>query len=129
MKTVKAFLDTHVILWILNGEISRLSEKVRQAIEVDEFLVSPMVSLEITYLHEVGKIKIDSKSALSEISSKIRCSLAEGDLFEDIMQQALKITWTRDVFDRLIVAHAQLRQLPLVTKDSMIRKNYSHCIW
>jgi len=39
------------------------------------------------------------------------------------------IIWTRDPFDRLIVAHAIKANCNLLTKDEKIRKNYAHAVW
>jgi PIN domain nuclease of toxin-antitoxin system len=39
------------------------------------------------------------------------------------------IQWTRDPFDRIIVAQATLKHSPLITKDETLRKHYKHCIW
>jgi PIN domain nuclease of toxin-antitoxin system len=36
----------------------------------------------------------------------------------DLVQAALTIGWTRDVFDRLLVAHARLRRWRLATADA-----------
>jgi PIN domain nuclease of toxin-antitoxin system len=38
-------------------------------------------------------------------------------------------SWTRDPFDRLIVANALANDAPLITKDEEIRRNYSRSIW
>lgn len=45
------------------------------------------------------------------------------------MTHALKESWTRDPFDRLIVANAKAAGAPLITKDERIRKHYRRAIW
>jgi PIN domain nuclease of toxin-antitoxin system len=45
------------------------------------------------------------------------------------VDQALSEGWTRDPFDRLIVANAKAAAAPLVTKDEMVRGNYSRALW
>ena len=43
---------------------------------------------------------------------------------------AVDLNWPhRDPADRLIVALANERQLPLITRDETIRAFYRHCIW
>jgi PIN domain nuclease of toxin-antitoxin system len=37
--------------------------------------------------------------------------------------------WTRDPFDRIIVAHADVVSAPLLTKDQAIRRNYRRAFW
>jgi PIN domain nuclease of toxin-antitoxin system len=41
----------------------------------------------------------------------------------------MQITWTRDVFDRLIVANAMVNGNILLSKDHKIRENYIHARW
>ena len=48
---------------------------------------------------------------------------------EAIADQALELDWTRDLFDRLIVAQAALDGAALVTTDKVIRKHYSKAVW
>jgi PIN domain nuclease of toxin-antitoxin system len=43
--------------------------------------------------------------------------------------QALPLSWTRDPFDRLIVAQAAVRDAPLLTKDRAIRRRYRAAVW
>jgi PIN domain nuclease of toxin-antitoxin system len=49
--------------------------------------------------------------------------------FDKIINESLKIKWTRDVFDRLIVSESRLEEIGLVTADSIILKNYRYAIW
>ena len=37
--------------------------------------------------------------------------------------------WTRDTFDRLIVAQAKTRDASLLTKDRTILEHYPHAVW
>lgn len=39
------------------------------------------------------------------------------------------IDFTRDAFDRLIVAHAKLNNNYLISKDTHIRQNYPNALW
>jgi PIN domain nuclease of toxin-antitoxin system len=38
-------------------------------------------------------------------------------------------TWTRDPFDRIIVAQARLRGAPLLTKDRTIQTHHAEAFW
>ena len=37
--------------------------------------------------------------------------------------------WTRDPFDRIITAQADLEKATLITKDATIRAHYSRAMW
>ena len=47
----------------------------------------------------------------------------------DVMQAACSESWTRDPFDRAIVAQARRMDCPLLTRDRKIRDNYSKAFW
>lgn len=47
----------------------------------------------------------------------------------DVCRAAQGITWTRDPFDRLIVAESIVHDIPLITKDRHIRSHYPNAIW
>ena len=49
--------------------------------------------------------------------------------FSAVVNKAAELSWIRDPFDRLITSQAILDQNILVTKDKIIRKNYSFAKW
>ena len=50
--------------------------------------------------------------------------------FLDVVEKAGAEKWTRDPFDRLIVAHAMMNGVaPLITADEKIRANYPNAVW
>ena len=52
------YLDTHVVVWLAAGLIDKLSHAAKIAIEeAEELVYSPVVALELKYLHETGRIK------------------------------------------------------------------------
>ena len=121
------YLDTHVVAWLYEGRIKRLSQEARRAIErTDTLLVSPMVELELSYLLKRGRVK--SPEILSDLSGRIGLGLCDLP-FAAVTQEALKIGWTEDVFDRLIVAQAMVRNSSLVSADEVILERYSNAIW
>ena len=46
-----------------------------------------------------------------------------------LIASASRLEWTRDLFDRLIVAQSSYDGSSLITKDRKIRKHYSAAIW
>jgi len=42
---------------------------------------------------------------------------------------AVRQSWARDPFDRIIVAQAALRRAPLITRDADIRADYDRALW
>ena len=110
------------------GEVNRLSPKAKKWIEDPDLLVSPISILEMDFLHEIGRLLVRSSTVIRSLEEEIGLKVAD-DPFLDIVSEAGGMSWTRDPFDRLIVAHAKLRGLSLVSKDTVIRKHYTRCIW
>ena len=55
------YLDTHVLVWLYQDGVSRLTPTGSHAIDAAErLLISPIVELELAYLHEIGRINFDS---------------------------------------------------------------------
>ena len=124
----RSFIDTHVLIWLFSGNEEEFSLTAKKAIEEHELFISPMSLLEIDYLYEIGKIEKNSPHIFSDLNQRLGIEIAD-DFFYKITRQATKIHWTRDPFDRVIVSHSALHDLPLITRDKHIRKHYKKAIW
>jgi PIN domain nuclease of toxin-antitoxin system len=123
-----AYLDTHVAAWLFAGDGTRLSAAARAAIEEDDLLISPAVVLELQYLYETKRVADKAELVVDDL--RHRLSIRVCDLpFPDVARRALTLSWTRDPFDRLIVAQAAVRDAKLVTKDRALRKRYGASVW
>ena len=123
-----AYLDTHVAAWLFAGDVTRLSAAARAAIEKDDLLVSPAVVLELQYLYETKRVADAAEQVVDDL--RHRLSVRVCDLpFPDVARRATTVSWTRDPFDRLIVAQAAVREARLVTKDRILRRRYSGSVW
>lgn len=123
------YLDTHVLVWLYQDGATRLTSRGAEAIDAaDAVLVSPIVELELAYLQEIGRIT----SAPGTIMDALRRDL-ELDAcrlpFASIVGAAVGQTWTRDPFDRLIVAQAAHGRSPLLTADRNLLQHYEHAFW
>ena len=123
------YFDTHVVLWLYLRKGEGLSERARWLIEYDpEILISPIVLLEIDYLHEIGRTTLGSGSVFQYLHQQIGLKACKKS-FIDVIQTASQLSWTRDPFDRIITAQAMLEQSSLITKDRMILEHYEHAVW
>jgi PIN domain nuclease of toxin-antitoxin system len=120
--------DTHTVLWLYSGELDRFSKKGIHALESNELMVSPMVRLEMQFLYEIERITQKPDQILRALKTDLSVKVCN-DSFDAVVEVAETLHWTRDPFDRLIVAHALVKHAPLITKDATIRKHYSNCIW
>ena len=121
-------LDTHVVCWLYEGRTKLLSAPAAEAIEHGRLFVSPIVGLELQLLHEIGRISKGPEPVLRSLAADIGLQI-EAASFAGVAAQARELSWTRDPFDRLIVAQARLARSPLVTKDALIRKHYPAAVW
>ncbi len=121
-------LDTHIVCWLYEGRSELLTPVALQTIESGLLQVSPVVQLELTYLHEIGRISRDGSHVLDALAKDVGLSVADVSLAR-VMKMAGTLTWTLDPFDRMIVAHAMVGDAALVSKDRLIRKHCDKSIW
>ena len=121
-------LDTHVAVWLYTGEIERLSAPAIDAIESHLPFISPMVQLELTYLHEIGRLTVSGADIVGDLQERIGLRLSESTMTA-VVHAAASLTWTRDPFDRIIVADAIVAAAHLVTKDDVIREHTTSALW
>lgn len=121
-------LDTHAVIWMAAGEVGRFAPFVQPLIQQRGCAVSPMVRLELDYLHELGRIKVPGSHIVDDLRSKIGL-VVDTTPFEAIVIEAGKIVWTRDPFDRIICANARVAAAWLLTKDAPILTNEPAAFW
>lgn len=122
------FLDTHVLVWLYGGALAKFSPKAIKMIEKNELYISPMVELELNFLYEIKRLSVDGVEIVRELDSHLGLTVYRVDFYK-VVESAHKLDWTRDPFDRLIVANASMLQAQLITKDEQIREHYSLAIW
>jgi PIN domain nuclease of toxin-antitoxin system len=117
---VKLLLDTHLVLWVMQGS-SKLSVAARKQIRMAEASYVSAASLwEIALKATLGKLEIDSEALEEQL--------------EAAGFQALPVSWQhttqvrklpmhhRDPFDRMLIAQAISEPLRFLTHDEGLRK-------
>jgi len=127
-KSALVHLDTHIVCWLYEGRTELLTPAALRAIESGLLQVSPVAQLELTYLHEIGRISRAGSYVLDALTQDIGLSVADVSLAQ-VMKMAGTLTWTRDPFDRMIVAHAMIADAALVSRDRLIRKHCDKAVW
>ncbi|MBM3144570.1 MAG: type II toxin-antitoxin system VapC family toxin [Chloroflexi bacterium] len=122
------YLDTHIVVWLYAGLIEKFSQPVKNLINENEISISPIVHLELQYLFEIHRVKDNANAIITDLSNRIGLQVCQKD-FDAIVSQAMAFSWTRDPFDRVIVATAALKDSILVSKDRSILENYIHARW
>jgi PIN domain nuclease of toxin-antitoxin system len=104
-------LDTNAVIW-LDQKHRRARPLLR---ERRRLYISPASLLELQFLEEAGRLRLRS-GAMESIAADDRWMLDDPPA-ASWFQRAVQLTWTRDPFDRLIVAHAEIRRWRLATAD------------
>lgn len=125
---MKAYLDTHVVVLITQSAKKIPRKAVQTLRRARQLRISPASILELQMLREIGRLNASPHSfveALQESFDVEVCPLP----FADVAETARALSWTRDPFDRFIVAQAALANCALVTRDTLIRQNFDSAIW
>jgi PIN domain nuclease of toxin-antitoxin system len=120
-------LDTHVAVALYEGRMGGLGAAARRAIDREVVTISPAVLLEIELLHEIGRLRVGASPISEGLAEGLSIRVA-GERFADVAVEALSLGFTRDPFDRLIVAHAALADAVLITQDSTLRHRYPRAL-
>ena len=130
VKQVEAvYLDTHIVVWLRQNNIEKFSKTALNILESSALLlVSPMVLLELKFLQEIKRINDEPQNIINDLNAMIELQVDDIGL-RGVITQAMSIDWTRDPFDRLIVAQATAKDRPLLTKDAKILKHFNGAIW
>ncbi len=124
-----AYLDTNVVVWLAQGSLARIGKKARSVLEQADLLISPMVLVELEYLYEVSRIRLSSRDVQLKIEHEIGVRVCDLP-FPLVASVVIDEKWTRDPFDRVIVAQAKANGLALlVSADEEIGKHYPRTVW
>lgn len=121
-------LDTHVVVWLFAGDVERLSADALDAIEHRDLAISPIVELELAFLHEIGRLKVGSGHVVSDLRERIGLTSSDQTM-SSVVTAAAGLSWTRDPFDRLIVGDALAARTELLTKDDTISRHVELARW
>jgi PIN domain nuclease of toxin-antitoxin system len=122
------YFDTHVLALLYEGDQKFLGAAVRRSIQRDELIASPMAILELEFLHEIGRLKPTAGKVVEALRADLGFRICDLP-FHIVADSAIHEPWTRDPFDRLIVANARAADARLATRDERIHRHYPKAIW
>jgi len=108
-------LDTNALIW-LHSDDERAAALARGG---GRLYVSPASILELQFLSEVGRLRFKRNATLRHIVHDDRW-VVDDPPSTAWFEEAAGVGWTRDPFDRLLVAHARMRRWPLATSDQRV---------
>ncbi len=129
-QVTRVLLDTHALVWWLEGR-EKLSRRAREVIADSEttVFVSAASAWELAIKSQAGKFRsrelvtgfyreIEEEGFL-ELSISIKHALRAGALSGP----------HKDPFDRMLIAQAQIEDVPLITRDTWFGKYSVRCFW
>ncbi|MEC8532733.1 MAG: PIN domain-containing protein [Pseudomonadota bacterium] len=123
-------LDTQVALWLyyrLDRQISRAAKA--QLARAPDLRLSPLVVVEIEILIEIGRVKLKTADLLlHDLQERLDLELSDASAAA-VAEAACRFAWTRDPFDRLIVANAMADGATLITADRVILRHFDQAVW
>ncbi|MGB3722114.1 MAG: type II toxin-antitoxin system VapC family toxin [Pacificimonas sp.] len=124
---IRLLLDTQILVWFPVAD-RRLKRPVVDAIisADNELFVSAIVAWEYSDLRR--RDRIDALDDIEELQNMLGFTLLDlpGDVWRDLDDLP---TIHRDPADRMLISHARLTGLTLVTSDATIRKYPVESFW
>lgn len=118
----RVHVDTHVLAWMHEPRIDRL-KPIQHHLVGHEIVASPMAVLELQYLYELRRVSFPASEITRNLARTVGLLVSDTP-WPQVVSVAMGLSWTRDPFDRLIVANALAAGCRLVTADERIRE---HC--
>jgi PIN domain nuclease of toxin-antitoxin system len=118
---VTILLDTHFLIWLVLG-----SKRLAEFPWIDRYRpwgVSPVSFLEIQFLAEIGRLSVRNPEFTAAVMDDASFTVDDIPLVT-LVRHALRLDWTRDPFDRLLVAHSSARRVPFCTLDCRVRPRH-----
>ena len=126
----KYLIDTHILLWWLFDD-SRLDEKSKNIIrDIDnEILVSSASAWEIATKYRIGKLP-EAQELIENYGETLeKAGLRELSITNiHALRAGLLEIAHRDLFDRMIMAQAELENIPVITHDKAFQNGVNFCL-
>lgn len=110
-------LDTNAVVWLYQNSprTAALARRMR-------LYVSPATLLELQILMEAGRFRLGGNATVTEMIHADERWVVDDPPSGAWFDEAIGVSWTRDTYDRLLVAHARLRRWPIATADQRVIK-------
>lgn len=125
-------LDAHVILWWASSRGSRLSQRAREILADPETLalVGASVLYEIAIKAQIGRLELPAAPDVYLPRLLRRHAFGVLPIEEAHALRAATLPLIhRDPWDRLLIAQAQLENIPIITADPAIGQYDVEVIW
>lgn len=87
-----------------------------------------MVIMELETLGAIGRLRSEPDQLLGVAERNFSITRSPA-IFNDVVEAARTFAWTRDPFDRLIVANSITDRARLLTADDNILRHFKDAVW
>jgi PIN domain nuclease of toxin-antitoxin system len=124
----RTYLDAHVAIWLYGDRTNAIAGSGASSFDRGRVvLVADGHSRNRLHARDWPRLRVGG----AHLSSAFEAEWAaiSDTPFADVVFEANAQSWTKDPFDRIIVAEAAVHAAPLVTKDPNIHDHYAHALW
>ena len=128
---MRALLDTHAFLWWVNDD-ARLSERCHAIISsgANEILFSAVSAWEMAVKAGIGRLSIPGDLEAYTLEQVL---LNRFEVLPISLSHALRLSrlpsYHKDPFDRMLIAQAQVENVPILTGDMQIARYPIDVTW
>jgi len=125
---LRLLLDTHLIIWWMNGEASKISEKALAALGSEDMepVVSAVAIWEAAIKRRIGKLEAPG-DMLAQIEGSgvelLPVTVRHADFVSSLPDHHA------DPFDRLLVSQAMIEGIALASADEVLRRYDVELVW
>jgi PIN domain nuclease of toxin-antitoxin system len=110
-------LDTHIFLYAVAGELTPAENRLLRG---DTWSVSGIVLWEVSKLAQLGRIEVDLDDP--DVTRTL-LAVRVWPITTDIAKQSTRLDFRGDPADELIAATSIVHNVPLVTRDRVLRRS------
>ena len=129
---MRLLLDAHAFLWWVTTRGSRLSERAREVLgdSSTDALLGAGVLYEIAIKAQIGRLELPAAADvyIPRLLRRFAFGVLPIDQAHALRAGTLPLIH-RDPWDRLLIAQAQVEQLPIITADPAIGQYDVDVIW
>lgn len=129
---MRCLLDAHTLLWWVTTKGSRISDPAREILadETTDALVGAGILYELAIKSQAGRLTLPAAADTYLPSLLRRYSFGVLPIAENHALRAGSLPMIhRDPWDRLLVAQAQIENIPIITADPAIGRYDVDVIW
>lgn len=120
---MKILIDTHILLWMLEGDQRLSAEMKSHIVSADTIFISVASLWECAIKINLGKLRLNIMELISELAN---LSIEVLEIKPQHLEMLAKLPNVhRDPFDRMLISQAKTEPLVLLTEDEKMQAYFS----